>query len=152
VRQDVADYLGECQAVDAYLGVILKRLEEAGELERTIIVISGDHGMPGSPRGKCNLYDHGVAVPLIARVPGGKGGRVVDDFVNLMDLAPTFCEIGGVKPPEVMTGRSLWSVLQSDKSGQLDESRSWVVTGRERHVALAREDNLPYPQRAIACH
>ena len=44
--------------------------------------------MPGVPGGKCNLYDHGVAVALIVRGPGIKPGRVVDDFVNLMDLAP----------------------------------------------------------------
>jgi N-sulfoglucosamine sulfohydrolase len=147
VREDVADYLGEAQAVDAYVGVLLKRLEEIGELDKTLIVLSGDHGMPGFTNGKCNLYDNGVAVSLIARVPGGKGGRVVDDLVNLMDLCPTFCEAGGVKPPAVMTGRSLWKVLHSDKSGQVDETRTFNVSGRERHVAGARENNLPYPQR-----
>src|ERR1041384_6768244 len=47
VREDVADYLGECQAVDAYVGVLLKRLEETGEANRTLVVLSGDHGMPG---------------------------------------------------------------------------------------------------------
>ena len=62
VREDVADYLGECQAVDAYVGVLLKRLEETGELEKTVVVLSGDHGMPGVTSGKCNLYDHGTAV------------------------------------------------------------------------------------------
>jgi len=149
VREDVADYLGEVQAVDAYMGVLLKMLEEAGQLENTLVIVSGDHGMPGVPNGKCNLYDHGTAVTLAARVPGGKGGRVVDDFVNLMDLAPTFCEVGGVTPPQVTTGRSFWSVLKSDKSGQVDAERTFVVTGRERHVAAAREDNLPYPQRAL---
>lgn len=149
IREDVADYLGECQAVDAYLGVLLKRLEEAGQLDRTLIVLSGDHGMPGVPRGKCNLYDHGTHVCLVARVPGGKGGRVVDDFVNLMDLAPTFCEAGGAAVPAVMTGRSFWKVLQSNKSGTVDETRAFVVSGRERHVAAAREDNLPYPQRSL---
>ena len=61
VREDVADYLGECQAVDAELGVLLKQLENAGELDNTLIVISGDHGMPGVPAGKCNLYDFGTA-------------------------------------------------------------------------------------------
>ena len=105
--------------------------------------------MPGVPGGKCNLYDFGVGVALIARVPGGKGGRVVDDFVNLMDLAPTFLETGGVKPPGVMTGRSLLNVLRSDKSGQVDPARTWVLTGRERHVAAAREGSLPYPHRAL---
>jgi uncharacterized sulfatase len=74
---------------------------------------------------------------------------VVDDFVNLMDLAPTFLEAAGVEPPEVMTGRSLVDVLKSDRSGQIDPKRTWVVSGRERHVAAAREENRPYPQRAL---
>src|SRR4051812_34239299 len=149
VRQDVADYLGECQAVDAELGVLLKRLEETGELDRTLIIASGDHGMPGVPSGKCNLYDHGVRVTLAARVPGGKGGRVIDDLVRLPDLTPTFMEIGGVTPPTGLYGKSLLPLLQSDKSGQLDPERNWVITGRERHVARAREDNLPYPMRGL---
>jgi uncharacterized sulfatase len=105
--------------------------------------------MPGVPGGKCNLYDHGVAVALLVRGPGIKPGRVLDDFVNLMDLAPTFVEAGGVKPPDVMTGRSFLHVLRSEKSGQVDPSRSWVITGRERHVAAAREEHLPYPHRAL---
>jgi N-sulfoglucosamine sulfohydrolase len=149
VREDIADYLGEVQAVDAYIGALVQVLEDAGELDRTLIVLSGDHGMPGVPYGKCNLYDHGTNVSLIARVPGGKGSRVVDDFVNLMDLAPTFCEVAGEPPPAVMTGRSLWKLLRSDQSGQIDPERTFVVTGRERHVAGAREGNLPYPQRAL---
>jgi arylsulfatase A-like enzyme len=149
VRADFADYLGEIQGFDAGVGVLLKKLEEIGELERTVIVISGDHGAPGFPGGKCNLYDFGVGVSLAVRWPGQKPGRVVDDFVNLMDLMPTFLEIGGVKPPPGVNGRSIVNVLKSDRAGLVDETRTWVVTGRERHVAAAREDNLPYPQRAL---
>lgn len=149
VRADFTDYLGEIQAWDAGVGVLLQRLEAIGELDNTLLVISGDHGMPGVPGGKCNLYDFGVGVALIARGPGVKGSRVVDDFVNLMDLAPTFLEAGGVKPPEVMTGRSFLNVLRSEKSGQVDPTRTFVVTGRERHVAAARDGNLPYPHRAL---
>jgi len=149
VREDVADYLGESQAVDACLGVLLKRLEEAGEQDRTLVVVSGDHGMPGVPAGKCNLYDHGVSVALLARIPGGKGGRVVDDFVCLPDLSPTFMEVGGVAPPAGLYGRSILPLLKSDKDGQVDPTRTWVITGRERHVAAAREGNLPYPMRAM---
>jgi N-sulfoglucosamine sulfohydrolase len=150
VRQDFADYLGEIQAFDAYIGVLLKKLEETGELERTLIVLSGDHGAPGFPRGKCNLYDFGVGVTLAARWPGGKGGRVVDDFVNLMDLMPTFLEVGGVKPTATgINGRSLLKVLSSNQSGQIDPERMFVITGRERHVAAARAGNVPYPHRAL---
>ncbi len=149
VREDVADYLGESQAVDACLGVLLQRLEAAGELERTVIVVSGDHGMPGVPSGKCNLYDHGLSVALAVRWPGQKPGRVVDDFVTLPDLAPTFMEIGGVTPPAGLYGRSIIPLLKSDKAGQIDPTRISVVGGRERHVGSAREGNLPYPMRSL---
>jgi N-sulfoglucosamine sulfohydrolase len=149
VREDFADYLGEIQAFDAYVGVLLKQLEDAGELDRTMIVVSGDHGAPGFPGGKCNLYDFGVGVSLVTAWPGGKGGRVVDDFVNLMDLCPTFLEVGGAKPPTGMNGKSLLNVIKSEKSGQIDAARTWVVCGRERHVGDAREGHLPYPHRSL---
>jgi N-sulfoglucosamine sulfohydrolase len=149
VREDFADYLGEAQAFDAFIGVLLKQLKDAGELENTIVVISGDHGPPGFPGGKCNLYDFGTGVALTAAGPGVPGPRVVDDLVNLMDLAPTFLEIGGVKPPPGLNGKSVWPVLSSKKAGQVDPDRTWVVTGRERHVGDAREGNKPYPQRAL---
>ncbi|MDA1053701.1 MAG: sulfatase [Planctomycetota bacterium] len=150
VREDFADYLGEAQAFDAGVGVLLAELERIGELENTMVVISGDHGIPGFPRGKCNLVDFGVHVSLAIRwgkkVPAG---RTLDDFVCLTDLAPTFLESAGVTPPEAMTGRSLITVLASQKEGLVDPSRDSVVVGRERHVAAARTGNLPYPQRAI---
>lgn len=149
VREDFADYLGEIQAYDAYIGVLLKKLDETKQLDKTLIVISGDHGPPGFPHGKCNLYDFGVAVTLAARWPGGKAGRVVDDFVNLMDLAPTFLEAGGLKPAPGMNGRSFLDVVKSARSGQVDPTRTYVITGRERHVAGARQGNVPYPHRAL---
>jgi arylsulfatase A-like enzyme len=149
VRGDFADYMGEIQAWDAGVGVILDELRAAGELDDTLVVLSGDHGMPGVPGGKCNLYDHGTAVALLARGPGIAGGRVVDDFVNLMDVAPTFLEAGGVAPPADMAGRSFLGVLRSGTAGLVDPARNWVVTGRERHVDTAREGNLPYPHRAL---
>jgi len=153
VREDVCDYLGECLAVDAGLGVILEQLEAIGELDNTLVVVSGDHGIPGFPRAKCNLYDLGAEVALAARWPGRIApGRVVDDMINLMDLGPTFLDAADVPIPETMTATSLLPILESDASGQVDPERTFVVTGRERHVAAAREGDLPYPQRAIRTH
>ncbi len=149
VREDLADYFGEVQAFDACIGVMMKRLEEIGELDNTLIVASGDHGGPGFPHGKCNLYDFGVGVSLVARWGGANGGRVVDDLITLPDLAPTFLELGGVTPPDSMTGRSLVGILKSDKSGQVEPKRDAVFVGRERHVDDAREGELPYPMRAV---
>jgi N-sulfoglucosamine sulfohydrolase len=152
VREDLADYFGEIQAYDTAVGLLIKRLEEIGELDNTLIVISGDHGAPGFPHGKCNLYDFGSSVSLAMRWGGAKGGRVVDDLVTLPDLAPTFLELGGVAVPQEMTGHSLVNVLKSEKSGQVEPERNRVFIGRERHVEDARADFLPYPQRAIRTH
>jgi arylsulfatase A-like enzyme len=149
VREDLADYFGEIAAWDAGIGVILAELDKTGERENTLIAISGDHGAPGFPHGKCNLYGFGTGVSLAISGPGVVGGRVVDDFVNLPDLAPTFLEAAGLPKPDVMTGQSLWPVLKSSQSGLVDPNRTWVVTGRERHVENARADFSPYPQRAI---
>jgi N-sulfoglucosamine sulfohydrolase len=152
VREDLADYFGEIAAFDAALGVLYRRLEAIGELDNTLVVVSGDHGPPGFPHGKCNLYDFGSSVSLAMRWGGTKGGRVIDDLVSLNDLAPTFLELGGVAVSERMTGRSLVDVLRSDRSGQIDPSRTAVFIGRERHVEEARAEFMPYPQRAVRTH
>lgn len=149
VREDLADYFGEVAAFDTALGILIAELKATGKLANTIIVVSGDHGAPGFPHGKCNLYTFGTQVCLAISGPGVVGDRVVDDFVTLPDLAPTFLETGDVDVPDMMTAKSLWPVLKSDKSGQVDAQRDHVLVGRERHVALARAGNMPYPQRAI---
>jgi len=150
VREDAADYLGECMATDVGLGILVEELERAGVLDDTLLVVSGDHGIPGMPRAKCNLYDIGCEVALAARWPGHIApGRVIEDLVNLMDLAPTFCEAGGVSVPSTMSARSLMPVLASGASGQVEPERDRVITGRERHIANAREGMLPYPQRSV---
>ncbi len=152
VREDLADYFGEVMAFDAALGVLLAELEAKGELDNTLVVVSGDHGAPGFPHGKCNLYDFGTSVPLAIRWGHAKGGRVIDDLISLTDLAPTFLELAGVAVPDLMTGRSLMPILHSTQSGLVDPTRDAVFMGRERHVAAARAGYLPYPQRAIRTH
>ena len=151
VRGDILDYCVEIERFDRHVGQMLELLERAGRLDDTIVVITSDNGMP-FPRCKTNLYDHGVRMPLAVRWPARvKGGRVVDDFVNLTDLAPTFLEAAGLKAPPAMTGRSLLPLLTSDKSGRIDPARDRVVVGRERH-GWNREPNVGYPMRAIRTH
>ena len=150
VREDVADYLGECMAVDRGLGVLIAELEKMGELDHTLIVVSGDHGIPGFPRAKCNLYDIGSEVSLMIRLPNTiPGGRVIEDMTNIMDLAPTFLDMVQCEIPQSMTAKSLKKTLVSEKEGRTKSDDDYVITGRERHVAHARQWNLPYPSRAI---
>jgi arylsulfatase A-like enzyme len=150
VRSDVADYYWEVQRFDTEVGEMLAQLEEMGELDNTIVVITSDNGMP-FPRAKANLYDAGTRVPLAILWPqGARGDRVLEDFVSLTDLAPTFLEAAGVPIPEEMTGRSLLGLLQAKKSGRVDPSRSFVLTGKERHVPCQEApDSGGTPMRSI---
>ena len=102
------------------------------------------------PRAKANNYEYGVHMPLIISWRKGIAyeGRFIDDFVSLIDLAPTFLEVSGVPIPEEMSGRSLTPLLNSSSEGMIDPTRNFVLSGRERHTH-AREDNLGYPIRAI---
>lgn len=148
VRKDLCDYYFEVERFDREAGAIIKVLEDKGELDNTLIVMAGDNGLP-FPRCKSNLYDTGTHAPLAVRWAAQiKGGRAVEDFVSLQDLAPTFLEVAGLKIPEEMTGRSLLGLLTSGKSGRVDPARDHVLTGKERH-AWVRKGGLGYPCRAI---
>ena len=141
-RKDFADYLHRIQLYDRYCAGMISLLEKRGELDNTIVVMSGDNGMP-FPRCKATLYDTGTHVPLAIRWPTAiPGGRIVEDYVSLTDLAPTFLDAAGLAPPSDMTGSSLMPVLSAKKSGQVDPSRTHVLVGMERHV-------YPQPARAI---
>lgn len=150
VRSDLADYLFEVQRFDTSCGAAMRLLEERGMLEKTLVVVTGDNGMP-FPRCKSNLYDYGVRVPMAvrwgARVPPR---RTVNDFVSFTDLAPTFLEAAGVPVPEVMTGRSLLAILESSRSGRVDPARDHAIFGKERHVPAQKAPDMSgYPCRGI---
>ncbi len=149
VRKDICDYYWKVQRYDRETGELLRALESMGELENTIVVMSGDNGWP-FPRSKATVYETGTHVPLAISWPGQfSGGRVVEDFVSLSDIAPTFLEAAGLVPGRQMTGRSLMPILGSRKSGQVERRRDHVLTGMERHVPSRGEIKGGYPQRAI---
>ena len=147
IRSDIADYYFEVQRWNRDVADAMALLEQAGELDNTIIVMSGDHGMP-FPRCKGNLYDWGVRVPLAIRWGSQvKGGQRVDEFVSLIDIAPTVLEAAGVETPAVMTGRSLLNLLRGKES---KDDRSSIVVGRERHTPAQEVPSMVgFPARAI---
>ena len=151
VRSDILDYAVEIEWFDTHLGRILKHIEEAGELDNTLIIVTSDNGM-AFPRAKANLYEFGIHMPLAIRwgdrVPAG---RTVKDVVGFVDLTATILDVAGVKHPEnngPLPGRSLMNVLTSNKSGIVDPSRDAAYSARERHSS-SRYLTLGYPQRSI---
>jgi N-sulfoglucosamine sulfohydrolase len=149
VRKDICDYYLEVQRFDREVGELLSKIERAGELENTLVVMAGDNGWP-FPRAKATVYNTGTNVPLAMWWPGVvEGGRTVQDFVSLSDMAPTFLEAAQITPPREMTARSLWNVLESRKSGWVDRARSHVLTGMERHVPSRGPEKAGYPMRSL---
>ena len=147
VRRDLLDYSVEVEWGDEQIGRALKLLEDAGELENTLIVVTSDHGMP-FPYVKGQIHEDAFHLPLAMRWGRGiKPGRVVEDFVNVRDLAPTYMELAGLEPHSQMTGRSLAKILRSEKSGWV-ENRAVMLAGKERHD-IGRPFDLGYPVRAI---
>ena len=148
VRSDMLDYYLELERFDGEIGGMLKLLEDSGQLDNTLVVITSDNGFP-FPRGKATCYDAGVRMPLAVRWPARvKGARIVNDLVSQTDLAPTFLEAAGLKPLPEMTGRSLLPLLASGQSGQVESGRDRVIFGRERH-ANVRAGNVSYPIRGL---
>jgi len=151
VRSDLCDYYWEVQRFDREVSELLGWLEASGDLDNTLVVVTGDNGLP-FPRCKSNLYDLGTHVPLAIRWPARvPGGRIVKDFVSLQDLAATFVEAASLTPPSQMTGHSLIGILTSEKSAHAESGRDHVLTGKERH-AWVRKGGLGYPCRAIRTH
>ncbi|MCC9644911.1 sulfatase [Rhodopirellula sp. JC740] len=150
IRSDILDYCFEIQWYDDHLGRMLDLLESKGELENTLVIVTSDNGM-AFPRAKANVYEYGIHMPLAvswpARVPAG---REVDDLVNLIDLTATIYDASNVSPPEStpLSGSSLMSLLQSDRTGQVEPQRDAIFSGRERHSSV-RFATLGYPQRCI---
>lgn len=150
VRGDILDYYLEIEYFDKQLGRMLRMMENRGELENTLVVVTSDNGMP-FPRSKTNLYDSGVRLPLAvqwqAKFPGGKA---YDALVHFTDFAPTFLEAAGLKISKDMTGRSLLPLLESQEEKSIPW-REHLVFGRERHTVYANRGRA-YHARGIRTH
>ncbi|MEF3303858.1 sulfatase-like hydrolase/transferase [Paenibacillus sp. GYB003] len=129
----VARYYGIVSQLDEAIGLVLRKLEEIGAANDTLVVFTADHGdMCGSHRMMDKhyiLYDDVVHVPFIVRWPGRvRAGSTCNRFVyNFLDLAPTLLELLGVPAPDSVRlhGRSLAPIWTGD--GEVPDWRHAVV-------------------------
>ena len=112
-RERYADslYDGEIAAVDEAIGRLLARLEERGSLDRTLVVLTADHGEGLGDHGELThallLYSTTVRVPLIVRHPRGPAGVRVGAPVATVDILPTILGQLGLEAPEAVQGHPL---------------------------------------------
>ncbi|MBV6500111.1 MAG: hypothetical protein CJBNEKGG_02579 [Prosthecobacter sp.] len=153
VRHDMLDYAFEVEHTDRHLGRMITELEKRGLLDSTLIIVTADHGMP-FPRGKGYAYEASNHVPLAVRYPAGMKhpGRVVDDFVSFIDIAPTLLDYAGVAAKESgmmpVTGSSWRPILESDRAGRVVAERDHALVGKER-TDVGRPHDQGYPIRGI---
>ncbi len=153
IRKDLLDYAFEIEYFDSHLQKMLKTLEEAGQLENTIVIVTADNGMP-FPRIKGQVYEYSNHLPLAIMWPKGikNPGRIVDDFVNFIDFTPTYFEVAGIDPEKAgmqkITGKSLTDIFYSEKEGTVNPERNFVLVGKERHD-VGRPNDEGYPVRGI---
>jgi len=107
-------YLREVRIVDEQIGRLLKYLEEKGLDQRTILIVSSDHGEAFGEHGRRyharTLYEELLRVPLMIRLPG-VAAREVKTPVTLIDLGPTVLDLFGLPTPAAFMGESLVPTL-----------------------------------------
>lgn len=134
-----AGFYYEILDADRQTGEMLDELEKRKLLENTIVIYIGDNGScyisEGNNKGKASPYDAGSHVPMALMWQGTvPAGRVVDDFVNAIDIAPTMLEAAGMPVPDTISGNSFLDLMRSNQSGRIDPERDFVMTGNEWHT------------------
>lgn len=130
-RREWARYYDVATAMDVQVGEILAQLDDDGLAESTIVFFYSDHG-DGLPRAKRWLYDSGLRVPMLVRIPPslaavdqGRPGTVSDELVSFVDLAPTVLNLASVPRPEHLQGRAFIGP-------SLSPPREYVYGARDR--------------------
>ncbi|MCO6456501.1 MAG: sulfatase-like hydrolase/transferase [Pirellulaceae bacterium] len=148
VRAELAVYYAVIAHLDQQIGRIFDALRDAGRLEDTLIVFTADHGLAiGSHglRGKQNMYEHTVGVPLVLAGSGLPAGVRRDAQVYLRDLYPTVCQLCGIEVPRQVEGRSMLPVLR----GEEDSLYAHVFCYFRDSQRMIRDDRwklIHYPQ------
>ena len=115
VRAEIAEYYRSISRMDQGVGMILSHLRQSGLYDNTMIVFTSDNGSP-FVNSKTTLFDSGVRLPLIVRIPGGPVGTN-PNMISYIDLLPTFLDFADAHPPRLKEdpparrGRSFLPVL-----------------------------------------
>ncbi len=124
-RLYLAGYDGEIAHTDRHVGLVLAWLRRLGLDEETVVVLLSDHGEAmEDDHGYYFCHGHDltedqVRVPLLLRLPGGGGGRVVNREVSTLDLFPTLLGLAGVDVPQGLPGRDLLRAAEEPGTEQV---------------------------------
>lgn len=148
VRRDIARQYNNIHTMDVRVGKILARLEADGLAENTIIIWTTDHGT-GLPRGKRELFDSGIKVPMVIRWPeayrpdGVAPGTVDERLISFVDIGPTVLALAGIEAPSYMEGRPFAGVLEQTPNAYIYAARDRLDDQPDRQRAV-RDERFKY--------
>lgn len=123
ILEDWSNYLDAVRMTDLEVGAVLRRLDEEGLRENTLVIFMTDHGISHA-RGKQFLYNEGTHIPFVVRGPGIPPGTVRTDLIEHIDMAAVSLAAAGIPLPPQMQGRD---VLAADY-----QPRDAVFAARDR--------------------
>ena len=118
-HEQLPDYYGACESIDASVGRLRKVLEEEGMADNTIFVFMSDHGCHFCTRNteyKRSTHNSSLRVPMLIHGPGFESARQIQEIVGILDLAPTLLDAAGVPIPESMKGHSFFPIVHDTKA------------------------------------
>ena len=140
-------------AMDLQLGRLLDGLEDSGLADRTVVIVTSDHGEVLGEHGVAGhayVWEENLRVPLVIAAPGILGGRRVEHPVRSIDLVPTILELVGVPVPDDLDGRSLVPLLRGGV-GSDETAEAWIYAGKPNAwAAIRRAGRSKYVYRTQA--
>jgi arylsulfatase A-like enzyme len=142
-------YDHEVAAVDQYIGTLMEELESKGVLERTVVIVTGDHGEAFGEHGEhfhgWGAYEVDLAVPLLVLVPG-RVGHVIEEPVSITALPDTLLDLVGLSrgPDFAPTVGSLWPLMagsDADAEAEIVSGVSPADLDRPERLALIAGDH-----------
>ena len=146
VQADLAAYYAVLSHMDEQIGRIIAAIDNKGQAESTIIVFCSDHGLAmGSHglRGKQNMYEHTIRVPMILAGPGIPKGKKLKGQAYLRDLFPTLLDLTDLKPIDC-DGKSQVPVLRGQRTSMYDFTIGYFRDS-QRMIRTDRWKLIQYP-------
>lgn len=146
VQKEIADYYAMITHLDYEIGRVIDALKRNGQYDNTIIILAGDNGLAIGNHGlmgKQNHYDHSVRVPLVFAGPGIPKGEKRDQYVYLLDIFPTLCEMLNIKTPKSVEGKSFYKAID-DKTFKTRDNLFFAYNELIRSVKDERYKLIQY--------
>jgi len=149
VRKGIAQHYNNIHAMDTEVGQILAELKEDGLSDNTIVIWTTDHG-DSLPRGKREIYDSGLKVPMIIHWPekyrpkSVKNGSIDKQLLSFVDLAPSILAMANIQVPEYIQGKA--RIPNNTVSNNLTKNlppRKFIYASKDRL------DEFPFKERAV---